>query len=280
MSALPSLLRLEIIRLLSTRRWVIVALAGLIAAFLASDSVRIAARVGDVAELSLTASAWDVHAAAANSLMYVGYLLFTAFIFLVGDRLLVDRDGYGQLVLARCDSRAVWWSSKVAVIVLCSVAVQALFLMSCLLVGVAREGLTIATTPSEFATFSENPNRLFAPVALTTNMGVRQLGVSAYLALAFSAMGVALTAATARIRYASAPTALALLGLVFDFVLVKLLNPRWDIFSFGLRMLEGAHSASLMHGQALSWWSSIVYFLALGAGGAMLGGRALQQADL
>ena len=47
----------------------------------------------------MRAGALDVHAAAVNNLMYVGYLFFAAFVFLVGDTVVSDRtSGYARLV--------------------------------------------------------------------------------------------------------------------------------------------------------------------------------------
>jgi len=273
------LIRLEMLRLVLSRKWLIVALAAAVAAYLATDSLRIASRIGDQGELVLAASAWDVHATGANSVMYVGYLLFTSFMLLVGDIIVADRDGFGQIVLTRGQRRAAWWHAKTAAIALASVATQTLFLVACLLMGAARDGLPLSPEASRLATYADNMNPTFAPVSTGTNMLARELAVAAYLSCAFTVVGILFVASTNHVRWRMAPAALALVALIADYVLVKAIDPYWR-FSIGLHMTEGAHSPMLMGGEALSWGWSAAYFTVLGLVGIGIGWRLAETADL
>jgi len=276
----------ETARLMLSRRWVGAALLCALGAYLAA---------GDVARVThgttLTPSAWDVHAAALNSLMYLGYLVFTAYVFVVGDTLVDDRKtGYAWVVSPRLGARLRWWAGKLTSLVLVAFAVQVVFLALCLSMGALRGGWTLAPAASAFASAAASTPQarshvdtgtltlLFAPLDAGVDMARRQLLLCLYETLAFSALGACLVALTVRWSKAFIPITVAVVGLVADYIAVKSVDG-WRALSPGRRLLEGIH-ASFAGWRGEPLWASLLYWSALLALAAILGGWALRRADL
>lgn len=262
-------------RVMVSRRWLLALLVCCAIAFLASDHVTVEMR-----NTGAMATGWDVHATAVNSLMYVGYLLFTTFAFVVGDTFVADcESGYGWLIIGRAKDRLDWWVAKLASVVLAAALLQLILLAVCLIVGCGRVGLSLSVSASQLATLplDRQGMMLFPMVPAGTNMALRQISRAAYLTLAFSALAVALIALTVRVRRGWLPMTIALIGLMADYVLVRAWE-RWVHVSPGARLLDGSH-AGWVTGQ-LSWFGSLVYFIALLCAATLLGGVALRRVDL
>lgn len=267
--------RRELQSTLRSRRWAAVVAAGLLAAYLAAGDVGIVATNAD-----LTPGALDVHAAAANNVMYTGYLLFTAFIFVVGDTLIADRtSGRCSYVFARGVERGAWWRAKAAGVLLAASITQLAFLASCIVVG-AWHGWPLERTVSRLAgaTAAERGMALFPPLSGSVDMLARQVGVAGYLTLCFSALGVAILALTLRARHSALPVTLALVALMVDYVVAKAWEP-WTVVSPGMRLMEGVHAENALM-RPIPLWSSVVYFGAILAVSSFAGQWALRRQDL
>lgn len=273
----------ESLRFLGSRRMIIVLLLCALAAYLSA---------GDLQRVTFMTpfepGAWDVHAVALNSFMYIGYLVLVAFIVLVGDTLVADREsGFAELVLPRVGGRCRWWIGKLLAILLAALLVQIILLLMCLACGLLKGGWSLSLAPSAYATAGyaglgqeADPTlqHLFAPVAPTANMGLRQLMRCLYETLAFGAIGVFLVALTVRVSKAVLPVAVALVGSVADHLLLHKWAA-WEPWSPGRRLLESIH-ASWDTVQGTPWWTSLLYWVVLLVIGALLGGRMLRRADL
>jgi hypothetical protein len=272
--------RYEVSRVLLSRRWVIVVVLCALGAYLAAGDVGLA-----VADCSLSPSAWDVHRAGLNSFMYIGYLVLVAYVALVGDSLVADRtNDFVRTVLPRAGGRLPWWAAKILSIVLVAAAIQLLFLILCLVVGVAKNGGSLSLHPSELssavasATAEGSGIVLFAPLSAGTNVAWHQLLMCLYETFAFSAVGVFFLALTARFSRAFIPIAGALMGLVADYILGHFFEGWWRL-SPGQRLLESMHStASGFPG--LSWWSSVAYWGVLLAAAAVGGWLVMRKVDV
>ncbi len=269
----------EALRLTLSRRSAVAVALCAIAAYLAAGDVR-RASLGAV----FTPNAWDVHAAAVNSFMYIGYLALVGYVALIGTTLVDDREsGLVWLVLPRLKARVKWWAGKVGTVVLMALALQILLLIFCLLFGVLRNGGSLGVAASHYATggtevVDSGGVMLFAPVAPETNMALREGLLTLYESFAFSAIGTFLLALTVRFSRAFLPITLALLGLLADYVVGRYFR-EWVQFSPGRRLLESIHATSGA-GKTLTWWSSVVYWTVLFALSTSVGGWVLRRADI
>lgn len=264
----------EYARVAISRRWLLALLVCGVIAYLAADHVTAEAR-----NVGAAATAWDVHATAVNSLMYVGYLLFTTFAFLVGDTFVADcESGYGWLAVSRLGSRLGWWAAKLTAVLLAATTLQLMLLAACLVVGSCRAGLPLSPSASQLATLPVDRHGmiLFPEVAIGVHMPLRQILRAAYLALAFSALASVLIAVTVRVRHGWLPMTIGLVGLMADYVLIRAWEPA-RLLSPGARLLDGSHAEAI--GQ-LSWVGSLAFFGTLLAIAALAGGKALARADL
>jgi len=236
---------------------------------------------GDVAAESsntgLRPTALDVHAAAIDNLMYVGYLVFVSFAYLAGGTPLAGSDEAQIIpVRARGVDQRTWWVATVLALAPAALATQVLLLGGCVLFGAGWRGWPTTSAASQFATAptSQHGALFFPPVAGATDMLARQLALAGYLTLVFWALGVAVVAVS--IRWPSVATAaVALLGLMADYVIVK----AWDPFrtmSVGARMLEGAHHYGP---RPLDWRASFALYVALLLAATAAGARALARRD-
>ena len=171
----------------------------------------------------------------------------------------------------------------VAAIVVSALVFQSGFLAACVAVGLS-EGASMSTAPSEVARLilsaSEGQAQmLFAPVAPTVNMLVRELVRSAYLVLTFSVAGCLFALPTIRFAFSWLPSGLALAAVMADWV-ASFFLPAW-FRHFGLvgRMLEGVHSP-VMASPALSWWSSITVFGVLALSAVVAGTLLVARVDI
>ena len=247
---------LEVCRLARSRRWLLVGIVALFVAALASGDV-----AAESSNTGLRPTAVDVHATAIDNLMYVGYLAFVSFAYLAGGTPLASGDE-GQIapVRSRGVAQRVWWFATVLALALGAFCTQILLLGSCVLLGAAWRGWSVTGVASRFATAPtfRHGALFFPPVAETTDMLARQLGLVGYLALVFWALGVAVVAVS--IRWPSVPAAaVALLGLMADYVIVKAWAPL-RVMSVGARMLEGAHHFGP---EPLDWRASVALYVAL-----------------
>lgn len=267
---------IELRRIASGRRWVTVPVTSAIVALLASADVAATA-----ANAGQAPGALDVHAAAANNLMYVGYLLFTAVMLVVGDTVIMDRpDGFARLVIGRGTGRGSWWLGKsLAVLVVAGVANAAL-LVFCVLVGNLWRGWSATSTPSQLAIAKLETRglMLFPPVGAHASMLARQAAIACYLTLAFWALALFILALTLKAQHAAVPVAVALFGLMADYVLAKAWEP-WALIGPGARLLEATHSP-LLGAHAPPMWTSVVYFSAVLAISGVAGLVAVRRLDL
>ncbi len=239
---------------------------------LAGDDV-----AAQVANSGLAAAALDVHAAATNNLMYTGYLVLTAFVFVVGDSVVADlRSGYASLVLTRVASPVVWWLSKLCAVTVAAIGVQVVYLAACVAVGGMWRGWPITRVPSVLAAAASNaPGMVLFPPVESSDMLLRQALVAAYLVVAFSACTALLMSVTTRSARRSVPVTVALLGLMADYLLAKAWDP-WFYVSPGLRLLEGAQTG-VVSGRSLPLWSSLLYFAGMALVAAAIGSKALRR---
>jgi hypothetical protein len=250
--------RLDAVRLASSRRPALAVVSCLAVAWLASGDVHALA-----VNSGLVPGALDVHAAAVNNLMYIGYLGFTAFVLTVGDTVLSDRaSGFGQLIVVR-SGRPSWWLAKAFVVAAAALVMQMLLLAAATAIGAVWRGWELSSRPSGLASAgpAAGGSVLFPSVDQAADMWMRQLSVAFYLSLAFAALTLLLLVATFRARQRRLPFVLALLGLMADYVLVRAWEP-WRIASPGVRLLEGAHTG-IERTAALSWTTSVAYFSAM-----------------
>lgn len=275
-----ALLRFELIRAFMSPRWVIGAFIWLLVAKLGSEAI-------DSAKFGAGGVEWsvfDVHAAAINSNFNLGLLLLSAFVLIAGDGVGRDRESrYVHVTVPRAGDKRTWWSTKMIALLASAVVFQAGFLVACCAVG-WYDGAELSLASSTFARAEYRvdgaaPRVLFAPVGADENMLVREVGRSAYLALAFFAIGAMCMLPS--LRYASSwlPAGLSLAYVMSDWVAFQFL-PDWYV-QLGLigRMLEGAHSP-VMVTPALSWVVSVAIFMCLGVAGYLLGRVAVTRVDL
>jgi len=277
MSGLFRALQHETVRLFRDPRWLGFCLVALLSAVLASGEV-----YAESANTGLAAGAFDVHAAASNNLMYLGYLLFTAFVFVVGDTVIADVvSGYADLARTRHTNAYTWWFSKLFALVAGAFVAQALFLVLCLLVGVVFQKWTLSAVPSAMAAAPIQMRRmmLFPLVATTENMAFRQVAVACYIAIGFSALAGLLVALSVRATKRVLPVALAFLGLMADYVLVKVWDP-WFVASPGVRLMEGIHARMEVGGEYLPLQSSLIYIFAMFVIAAVIGAWQIRRAEL
>ena len=279
---LVRIMRFEIIRMLAQARWLWALLTWLVVAWLAADDVGIRVMLGAASWCSV----FDVHAASGNNMLYVGFILLTAFVLVCSDTLARDRETrFAHVVLVRSDERRAWWIAKVAAVVVASVLFQAGFLLTTVGVGILKGGVVTAQ-PSPIARseldvdMGSYGDPLFSPVAVGTNMFGREVLMAAYLAFAFAAIGIALLALTVRYPHPWLPVTAALGTVIADRVVGWFLRVDWyGLVSPTLRLLEATHSPALVS-SAIPWWTTIVWWLVLGAGSFAAGRHLLARADL
>ena len=275
-----SLIKFELVRVFLSARWLIALLVWLLVAKLGARSVQ----VFGYGTGTSTWSVFDVHATAINSSFNVGLLLLTTFVFVACDGIARDCESrYVHMVLPRTSDRRSWWLAKVTAIVVSALVFQLGFLAACVAVGWS-EGASISTAPSEVARLVLSASQgqaqmLFAPVASTANMLVRELVRSAYLVLTFSVAGGLFALPTIRFAFSWLPSGLALAAVMSDWI-ANFFLPAW-FRHFGLvgRMLEGVHSPA-MASPALSWWSSITVFGVLALGVVVAGTLLVARVDI
>lgn len=275
-----ALLRFELIRAFTSSRWVTGVLVWLLVAKLGSEAVETAKYGAGTVDWSV----FDVHAAAINSNFNLGLLLLSAFVLIAGDGIGRDRESrFVHITVPRAGDKRTWWSTKMAVLLASALVFQAGFLVACCAVG-WYDGAELSTAPSAFAQADfrvedGEPRVLFAPVAAGEDMLMRELSRSAYLALAFFAVGAICVLPSLRYSSAWLPAGLSLGYVMADWVAVNVL-PEWYLHA-GLigRMLEGAHSPA-MASPVLSWVVSIVVFSSLGVAAYLCGRVAVTRVDL
>lgn len=260
-----------------SRRWLLALPVSIAASVIAAGTVAKAARL-----TGATPSAWDVHAALVNNRQAIAWFGFFAFALLVGDVVTDDRRStYAMLVVPRVGRRWAWWSAKVCSVSLTAVLVQVLFLVLCLAIGNLVYGWSLVPTPSEFAFVAAQGSgggSVLFPPAWATAGALRHLSIAGYVALAYASLAAILLMVSVRFAYSVLPVLVAFVVLVGDFLFLKQVHS-WFRFSPCMRILEGAHSV-LAGPAALSWWGSLLYWSALMAVSAAVGGYALQRADL
>lgn len=274
MPSLTAQLRIELWRVVRSRRWAAALVAWVAAAFLAS---------GQVGALSmnskLPARAWDVYPAALGNWMFVGYILLVSFVFLVGDTLVADvESGWAWLVLTRGGDRIRWWAAKAGSLFVAAALFHVGFLAVCLGVAVF-EGFPLQTGASPLAVSTRaGLVPVFAPSAAGSDMALRAAWAGLYETFAFGAVAVALVSLTAIVQRAVLPVSLALLGAILDWFTSQRVD-LWRSLSPGRRLVESTHLP--YHGSVgATWESSVVYFAAVAAVALVVGSIALRSRDL
>lgn len=267
-------LRLELVRLALSRRWLLATLICAGAAVIACEIVAGAARADH-----LVPSAWDVHAALVNDRETAVYFGTLAFILLVGNLVSDDRkSGYATVVVPRVGDRSRWWLAKLAAVVVAAGVLQLLLLTLCLAAGTVLRGYSLSPAASSFAMGVARGGAAPFPESYGAGGVSHHLVIAGYLALAYGALATLLLAVSVRFSLTVLPVLATLVCLVADFLFLKQVNGWWP-YSPGIRMLEGAHSG-LAGPMALSWWSSLAYWGVLLCVSALIGGRLLRRTDL
>jgi hypothetical protein len=282
MERLGRLVKFEVVRGLLDRRWALAGVVWLAVAFLAADDVASHAWNTGIGSWS----ALDVHATSLNSMLYVGFLLLTAFAVVCADGLVRDRDsGYAQLVLCRAGRRRSWWLAHVGAIVAGALAFNLGFLATCVAVGSARGG-QLGCGPSPLAIGMGSgggdvlAEPLFTPMVPTADMLARELLLVLYLSLAFAAIGCLLAALTVRFPRTWLPVVVALGAVIADWVVNWFVRGDWYLLiSPTYRLMEAAHSP-LIARVPVSWWSSVAWWASLGITAAAWGLREVERAEI
>lgn len=277
-----ALIRTELARLFISRRWLAAGLVWGVAAKGAADEVSGYA----FSSGRLTWTAYDVHAALMNNTLLLGFLMLTTFVLIACEGLARDRETrFAHVVLVRAGSRRQWWASKVMPMLLAAIVFQVGAFGASLAVGV-YEGGTLSRAPSEFALGQEGAGGdtasqlFFTPPAPGDDMLWREVGTSLYLVLGFAAVGMAALALTVRYPISWLP-ALAVLGVtMLDRILSWFIRAPWYSWvSPSLRMLEGMHSPAVVD-DPLPLWSSLLWWVLLLLGSAIVGARTLERVDV
>ena len=282
MEGFGRLIRFEAVRVLLDRRWVLAAMVWVTVAVLAA---------GDVTSHTWNAgidswSALDVHAASQNSMLYVGFLLLAAFSIVCADALVRDRDsGYARLVLSRAVTRRSWWLAHVGVIVAGAVVFNLGFLITCVAVGAVRGGgVGWEASPLATGMYGQGGDvlvePLFTSVSPTANMLGRELLLALYLSLAFGAVGCLLAALTVRFPRTWLPAVLVLGTAITDWVVNWFVRGDWYLrISPTYRLMEAAHSPLIVR-VAIPWWSSVAWWVSLGAIAVVWGLQEVTHAEI
>jgi len=276
-----ALIRMELARLLLSRRWfAAVAMWGIVGK-LAADEVR-----SHVFNTAIGGwSVFDAHAALVNNMFFVGFLLLTTFVMIACDSLARDRETrFAHVVVARAGNRWRWWVSKVVPMALAAVVFQAGVLGTSLALA-AYEGGEVTREPSAFALGQTGRGDVmdqlfFTPADPATDMLAREVGTSLYLSLGFTAIGMAALALTARFPVSWLP-GLASVGVVLiDRILGWFIHGSWYTWvSPSARLLEAMHSAAVVD-DPLPLWSSLLWWVTLLVLTAIVGVRILQRVDI
>jgi hypothetical protein len=274
--------RFEVVRVLASTRWLWAALAWFAVAWLAADEVALRTMFADSGWWSV----FDVHAAAGNNMLYLGFVLLTAFVLVCCDTLARDRETrLAHVILLRGGERRAWWTGKVVAVIVAALVFQAGFLATTVAVGAFKgAALTAESSPVARAEFGEEAGSLgdplFTPADEDTNMLVRELVMSGYLAMAFAAIGVALLALTVRHPHSWVPVTVALGVVIADRIVGWFVRADWyALVSPTLRLMEAMHSPQIVQG-AIPWWTTIVWWLVLGMGSFLTGRYLLARADV
>ncbi|MBN2247986.1 MAG: hypothetical protein JW733_04740 [Coriobacteriia bacterium] len=277
-----ALIRMELVRMFTSRRWLAGLLIWGVVGKLAADEV--GSHVRNVGLGGWTI--FDVHAALVNNMFFVGFLLLTTFVLIACDGLARDRETrFAHIVMVRAGSRWEWWVSKALPMALAAVVFQA-GALGVTLAAAVYEGGTISRAPSAFALGEVNESAdvasqlFFTPVQPGTDMLVREIGTSLYLSLGFAAIGMAVLALTVRFPASWLP-GLVTVGVVLgDRILGWFIHASWYAWvSPSLRLMEAAHSAAVVH-DPLPLWSSLVWWTVLLAGSTIAGLRMLRRVDV
>jgi len=132
-----ALIRMELIRLFFSRRWLAGLLIWAVVAKLAADEV--AGHAFSVGGINWTA--YDVHAALMNNTFLVSFLMLMTFVLIACDSLAHDRETrFAHVVMVRAGSRWQWWVSKVMPMLLAAFVFQAGAFGASIAVGVYSGG--------------------------------------------------------------------------------------------------------------------------------------------
>lgn len=275
MTSVRASVRLEMARLMLSRRWLIVVLICLGATVIAAETVAKSALA-----VKAEPSCWDVHATLVNNRETAVWFGCVALVVLAGNLVSDDRKSrFAVIVIPRLGSRVTWWTAKLVAVAVAAVTVQLLLVLLCLCLG-AMHGWTLSPAASRFATsmwVDPNVRTLFPTTYHGGGIGHHVLMVG-YLGLASTGLAAVVLALSVRFTAGVLPVLLTFVGLVADFLFLKQVNG-WFPYSPSVRMLEGAHT-SLVGPMALDWSTSLIYWGAVLISGALVGAWALQRADL
>lgn len=277
-----ALVRMELVRLFVSRRWLAGVLIWGVVGKLAASEVGSHVRSAGLRDWSI----FDAHAAMGNNMFFVGFLLLTTFVLIACDSLARDRETrFAHVVMVRAGSRWQWWVSKAVPMMLAALVFQAGVLGATLAAGV-YEGGAITRAPSALALGEVNESGdaasqiLFTPAQPGTDMLLREIGTSLYLALGFAAIGMAILALTVRYPVSWLP-GLAVVGVVLaDRILGWFVHAAWYSWvSPPLRLMEAVHSAAVVE-NPLPLWSSFLVWAVLLMGSGLVGARMLERVDV
>ena len=276
-----ALIRLELVRLFTSRRWLAGVLMWGVVGKMAADEVG-----GHVHNAGLGSwTIFDAHAALMNNTFFVGFLLLMTFVLIACDGLARDRETrLAHIVVLRAGSRWQWWVGKVVPMLLAAVVFQAGALGGTL-AAAAYEGAIVTRSPSMFALGKAGPGDtssqiFFTPVAPGTDMLLSEIGASLYLALGFAAIGLAVLALTVRYPVSWLPGLAVVATLLADSLLSWFTHGSWySRVSLPYRLMEAAHSAAVVD-DPLPLWSSLLIWAALLVGSAVGGARMLDRVDV
>ena len=265
-----SALRLEVLRLLSWRRWAVAAAVhGVVGIVVAEDLA------GSARNNGFAANQWDVPLEALNNAIILVFILVPLFVGLFGDAAVGDRrTGFAVLSLVRIGSRRRWWAAKVGAV---TVAAQLYYLLMWIVMTAA--GLVVVgrgrglseygqAVPDPFGTVAA-ALKAYGPPPVPSVPPLGLLVVAAYTAVATAAFCSVVLAASHLWPRAWVPLVLTLaIGLVFYGI------PPTSIAHPLPHLFWDAHA---LHGwaYALTWWASGLYVaieftLAIWLGNAVL----------
>ncbi|MDY0339593.1 MAG: hypothetical protein RBS17_00065 [Coriobacteriia bacterium] len=281
MKQTAALIRLELARLFTSRRWFAGVLMWGAVGKMAADEVG-----GYVLGAGLGAwTVFDAHAALMNNGFFVGFLLLMTFVLIACDGLARDRETrLAHIVVLRAGNRWQWWVSKVVPMLLAAVIFQAGTLGGAL-AAAAYEGAAITRMPSMFAlgeagVGDASSQLFFTPAEPDMDMLLREIGASLYLALGFAAVGLAVLALTVRYPVSWLPGLAVVAVLLADSILGWFIHAQWYSWvSLPYRLMEAAHSAAVVD-DPLPLWSSYAWWVLLLVGSAAGGAWMLKRVDV